>query len=160
MNVPMSPTTASSAPHGNRAVARTAAAAMLALGLALSAGTLFWDVQYAGAVNATNTPAANAPASNSAGSTAARRTTLRNPLGTSSITVLVGRATRIFMGVAGSFALLMFVYGGFLWVTSGGNLDKVKKGKQVFTYAVIGLVVIYGSYLILSILFRGLQGAT
>lgn len=154
MNAPMSPTTASTAPHGNRAVARAAAAAMLTLGLALSAGTLFWNVQYAGAVNATNTPAAN-----SAG-TAARRTTLRNPLGTSSITVLVGRATRIFMGVAGSFALLMFVYGGFMWVTSGGNVERVKKGKQVFTYAVIGLVVIYGSYLILSILFRGLKGAT
>lgn len=158
MNAPMSPTTAPTASHSDRVVTRTAAAAMLALGLALSAGTLFWNVEYAGAVNATNTPASNSASSNSAG-TAPRRTTLNNPLGTSSITVLVGRATRIFMGVSGSFALLMFVYGGFMWVTSGGNLDKVKKGKQVFTYAVIGLVVIYGSYIILSLLLRGLKGA-
>lgn len=93
-----------------------------------------------------------------AGSAAPSRTKLENPLGTTSITGIVARGTRLFMGLAGSLALLMFVYGGFLWTTSAGNMDKVKKGKQIFTWAVIGLVMIYGSYVLLDLLFRSLQG--
>ena len=74
------------------------------------------------------------------------RTALNNPLGTSNIEVLVSRAIKIFTGLSGSFALLMFVYGGFMWVTSAGNMDRVKKGKQVFVWAAIGLIVVFGSY--------------
>lgn len=113
----------------------------------------FTQTQVAWATNATNT---NTPASTSS---APRRTSLVNPLGRGvTLQTIIGRATRIFMGVAGSFALLMFVYGGFMWVTSGGNMDKVKKGKQIFTYAVIGLAVIYGSYIALQVIFRALEG--
>src|SRR5512142_1273520 len=96
-------------------------------------------------------PPAHATATNSPTSSAPRRTSLTNPLGSGvTIQTLVGRATRGLMGLSGSFALLMFVYGAFVWVTSGGNMDKVKKGKQIFTWAVIGLIIIFGSYAFLS----------
>ncbi len=74
---------------------------------------------------------------------------LQNPLESKSIPDLIGRSITIFIGVSGSFALLMFVYGGFLWLTSQGNTEKVQKGKQVFTWAVIGLVVIFTAYIVL-----------
>ncbi|HSD12074.1 MAG TPA: pilin [Patescibacteria group bacterium] len=91
---------------------------------------------------------------------AVRRTRLTNPLGSGvTIETLAGRAVRGFIGLSGSFALLMFVYGGFMWVTSAGNPEKVKKGKQIFTYAVIGLVVIFGAYAFLTTFINALGTA-
>lgn len=63
----------------------------------------------------------------------------------------------LIVGITGSFALLMFVYGGFMWVTSAGSAEKVKKGKQIFTYAVIGLIVIFGAYAFLTTFINALD---
>jgi hypothetical protein len=49
---------------------------------------------------------------------------------------------RIFFGISGSFALLMFVIGGFYYITSAGSEEKVKKGKEYIRNAVTGLVII------------------
>jgi hypothetical protein len=98
-------------------------------------------------------PSPNAP---SVGSS----TTLQNPLGQGvTIQAVVGRVIRIFTGVSGSLALLMFVYGGFLWLTSSGNAQQVDKGKKVMVWATIGLFIIFGSYAILSTIFSAI-GAT
>jgi hypothetical protein len=71
---------------------------------------------------------------------------LSNPLGGTSIQSVIGRAINGVMGVVGSLALLMFVYGGLLWMTSGGSQDKVKKGKDIILWSAIGMVVIFGAY--------------
>ncbi len=88
------------------------------------------------------------------------RTSLTNPLGTTSIQTLAGRAVRIFLGVGGSVALLMFVYGGFMWTTAAGNPDKIKKGKNVFIWAVIGLIFMFVAYPILLAFFQVIGLAT
>lgn len=49
---------------------------------------------------------------------------------------------RLILGITGSLALLMFVYGGFLMITSAGESDKVTKGKTVLKNAVIGIFII------------------
>ncbi|KPJ84831.1 hypothetical protein AMJ57_05350 [Parcubacteria bacterium SG8_24] len=49
---------------------------------------------------------------------------------------------KLILGVTGSFALLMFVYGGFIMLTSAGSQEKVSKGKTILTNAVIGIVII------------------
>lgn len=49
---------------------------------------------------------------------------------------------RVVFGISGSFALLMFVIGGFMYLSSAGADDKVKKGKEYIKNAVIGLVII------------------
>ncbi len=126
--------------------------------LVLLAGLLVLPfLSFAPTALATNTPT-NA-ATNGSGAPAPRRTSLTNPLGSGvTIQTLVGRATRGLMGLSGSFALLMFVYGSFVWVTSGGNMDKVKKGKQIFTWATIGLIVIFGSYAFLATFINAFGG--
>jgi uncharacterized membrane protein YjfL (UPF0719 family) len=50
------------------------------------------------------------------------------------------------MGLVGSIALLMFIYGGFTWMTSGGSAEKVKKGREILMWSAIGLVIIFASY--------------
>ena len=48
----------------------------------------------------------------------------------------------IILGLTGSFALLMFVYGGFVLLSSGGNQESVTKGKTIIRNSVIGILII------------------
>lgn len=60
------------------------------------------------------------------------------------------------MGILGAIALVMFIYGGFTWLTSRGASDKIEKGKKIFVWAVIGLAVIFSSYLLVSLVIDSL----
>lgn len=54
------------------------------------------------------------------------------------------------LGFAGSISLLFFIYGGFLFLTSGGSESKVTAGKTALTNATIGLSLVLGSWLIVN----------
>lgn len=85
---------------------------------------------------------------------------LENPLGTdATIPQLVGRAITLFTGISGSIALLMFVYGGVLWIFSGGAEERVTKGKEVMKWATIGLVVMFSAYALVNLVFKGIGAA-
>ncbi len=56
----------------------------------------------------------------------------------------------IILGVVGSLALLMFVYGGLVMLISSGNTEKVSQAKSILVSAVVGLVIVFSSYLIIS----------
>ena len=76
---------------------------------------------------------------------------LTNPLGnTKDPREIIGLAIQGAMSILGSLALAMFVYGGFVWMLSAGNTEKIEKGKRILTWAFIGLVVIFSSYAVLS----------
>ncbi len=62
------------------------------------------------------------------------------------------------LAICGSVALLVFVYGGWLWITSAGNEKNVSQGKDAITKAVIGLAIIFGSYAIVNFIIAGLAG--
>lgn len=84
---------------------------------------------------------------------------LSNPLGTTSVQTVVARIINAILGVTGSIALLMFIYGGFLFLISGGG-ENVKKGKEVMKWAVIGLAVIIGAYMLVSTVVTALESGT
>ena len=93
-----------------------------------------------------------APAATSSGGTPAPSPTatpleLPNPLGTTNVPKITGRIIGVLSGGAGMIALLMFVYGGFQWLTAGGNAEKIKKGKDIILWSVLGMVVMFSSYL-------------
>ncbi len=81
---------------------------------------------------------------------------LENPLSTTNISTIVGKAINFAMGIMGSLALLVFVYGGFKWLTAAGNSDKVQEGTEAMTWAAIGIFIIFGSYAILNLIFKGI----
>jgi hypothetical protein len=58
---------------------------------------------------------------------------------------LIGYALLIIGAVALGFA----IYGGFLFITSGGDSEKTTKARNTLLYAVIGVIVIALSYVIL-----------
>lgn len=81
---------------------------------------------------------------------------LENPLGEgiTSVPQLIGNVVKAILSIVGALALLMFVFGGFTWLTSGGSADKIKKGKDILMWATIGLVVIFASYTLVDFLLR------
>ncbi len=84
---------------------------------------------------------------------------LTNPLGSiNSPQLLIGRIINTILGVVGSLALLMFIYGGLTWMTSSGAPDKVKKGRDIIIWSAIGLVIIFAAYALVSFLISNVKG--
>ncbi len=82
--------------------------------------------------------------------------TLTNPLGTSDVREIVGRVISAALSVVGSLALLIFIYGGFLWLSSPGDTKKVTQGKDTMIWAILGLVIIFGAYVIVRTVLTAL----
>lgn len=61
------------------------------------------------------------------------------------------------LGIVGSVALLIIVYGGFLWLTSAGNASQVDKGKRTLAWAGVGLAVVFGSAILVDLVIKALQ---
>ena len=81
-----------------------------------------------------------------------------NPLKATSIEELVAQIINYTLGLVGTIALLLFVYGGLIWMTSAGSSDKVKKGRDILVWAVIGMAVVFMSYIAVKFVIQGLQG--
>lgn len=92
-----------------------------------------------------------------AAQTAFASTSLTNPLG--SITnpdEVIANIIQVFLGILGGIALIIFVYGGFMMVISRGNPEKVKSGQDAIVWATLGLIIIFGSYGIVQLIFQAI----
>ncbi len=81
---------------------------------------------------------------------------LVNPVGVTDPRVLIGRIIQALLSIVGSLALLSFVYGGFLWITSMGEAKRVDRGRDILIWAVLGLVVIAAAYVLVNAVISGL----
>ena len=61
-------------------------------------------------------------------------------------------------GFLGLIAMAIIIYGGFLYVTAAGQEDQASKGKKSVTYAVIGIILILGSYAIVNTILLAPSG--
>ena len=50
----------------------------------------------------------------------------------------------------GIIAIVIMLYGGFIWMTAAGNEEKVSKAKKIIASGIIGLIVILSSWLIIN----------
>lgn len=77
------------------------------------------------------------------------------PLGSASSSpdLLVSKIINIALGLLSICTLAIFIYGGFLFMLSGGNPEMLKKGKSTLVWAVIGLAIIMSSYGIVKYVF-------
>ena len=73
---------------------------------------------------------------------------------------IAGAIIGTFLSLLGIIFVCLIIYGGFLWMTSGGNEVKVMKAKEVLAQAVIGLVIIMSAYAITFFVFQSLQQVT
>jgi hypothetical protein len=81
---------------------------------------------------------------------------IEQPLGlpTDDIRLVVARIIRVALGLLGIIMVVLIMYGGYLWMTAGGNGDQVDKAKKVLTNAAIGLAIILSAYAIVAFVMR------
>ena len=79
-----------------------------------------------------------------------------NPLGEgrTNLAEIVGFFIQTILPITGAVALLMFIVGAIFWIISGGNAEQVTKGKDTVVWAALGSIVILGSYVALSFIFK------
>ncbi|MDO8617371.1 MAG: pilin [Candidatus Uhrbacteria bacterium] len=78
---------------------------------------------------------------------------LKDPLGGANVPQIVARMVKYLLGFVGALFLLIFVYGGILWMTAGSS-DRVKRARKTLTYAVLGMIVVMLSYTIITIVIN------
>ena|SRR3989338_9075592 len=67
---------------------------------------------------------------------------------TATFETIVATVITTVLGLLGAIFLILAIYGGYGWMTAGGNEDKVSQAKKIITNAVIGLVVVLAAYAI------------
>ena len=82
------------------------------------------------------------------------KNTLSNPIGVTSVSELIAKVIKAIMGFLGALATLMFIYGGFTLILSGGSAETIKKGQKTIVWAIIGVVVALSSYGIVEFVFQ------
>ena len=64
------------------------------------------------------------------------------------------------LGILGFFAIIAFCISGIMYLTSAGDEDRQKKAKSAMVYAIVGVVVALGGYIIWQAVQALLTGDT
>jgi hypothetical protein len=81
-------------------------------------------------------------------------------LGSKDLRQTIAGIINVVMGFLGIVAVVIILIGGFIWMTAGGNEEKVKKAKALIFQGIIGLVIILASYAIATFVISSLVTAT
>ncbi|MCR4256677.1 MAG: hypothetical protein NUW08_03155, partial [Candidatus Uhrbacteria bacterium] len=74
--------------------------------------------------------------------------------------VIAARIINVVLGLLGIIVLVIVLYAGFQWMTSGGDAAKVDEAKTRLRNAVIGLIIILSAYALTSFVINALTEAT
>lgn len=72
--------------------------------------------------------------------------------------VIIGRIIQVALGLLGILFIALITYGGFLWMTSGGSEEKIKKAKSLIVNGVIGLIIAVAAYTVSYFVIQALVG--
>ena len=88
----------------------------------------------------------------SAVSISAQVITLPNPLAVDNFTDLIANIVTYITGLIAGIAVLVFIWAGILYLTSGANPSNIQKANKAVLYAIIGLgIALAGTGLIVLI---------
>jgi len=76
------------------------------------------------------------------------------------IRVTMAKIIRTFLGFLGIIFLALVLYAGFLWMTAGGNEEKIQQSIKYLSRSVIGLIIILASYSITGLALCKIVDAT
>lgn len=72
-----------------------------------------------------------------------------NPAQIQGLECIIGAALNLIVQLAGIAAFIMLIIGGFKYLTSGGNPEAKKAASGTISYAVLGLALLLGGWLIM-----------
>lgn len=67
------------------------------------------------------------------------------------------RVVNIMLFIVGAVAVIMLIFGGVRYVTSGGAQDQVTAAKNTIMYAIIGIVVAILAYAVVNFVISGVS---
>jgi Zn-dependent protease with chaperone function len=76
------------------------------------------------------------------------------------IRVTIARIIRVAMSLLGIIVVMIVLYGGFLWMTAGGNSEQVDKAKKFIISGIIGLAIVLSAYAVATFVINQLVSAT
>ncbi len=76
-----------------------------------------------------------------------------------SIAEIVGGIISAFLTLLGVIAVILILYGGYLWMTARGKEERVTKAKDTLEAAVIGLIIILTAYTISYFVIKWITAA-
>ncbi len=71
---------------------------------------------------------------------------------------LIGNVIYSVLGFVGVIFMVLLIYGGFIWMTAGGNEEKVKKANGILMSSVFGLIIVLSAYVISYFILKRLGG--
>jgi len=71
---------------------------------------------------------------------------------------LVGRIINIALGFLGVISIGIIIWGGFVWMMSNGEEEKISNAKKILRNGVIGLVIVLASWAIATFIITRLAG--
>jgi len=77
----------------------------------------------------------------------------------SNLPYFIGNIIRALLGLLGVLILIFILYGGYLWLVSGGNEQMITKAKGILTNAFIGLIIVLAAMAITTFIMQGITGA-
>jgi len=83
-----------------------------------------------------------------------------NGLGKADLKTSISGVIELVLGFLGIIAILVVLYGGFRWLTAGGDTTKVKDAQAVLKNGIIGLVIVLCAYIIVKFVFQSLLQVT
>jgi type IV secretory pathway VirB2 component (pilin) len=87
---------------------------------------------------------------------AAAQATMPLFLGNTTLEQIIGNVVKALLGIAGTLSLVMIILGGLKWMTSQGEVEKIKKAKGTITWAIIGLLVAFSSFTLVDFILSKL----
>jgi len=72
----------------------------------------------------------------------------------------IGQILSVVIGLVGVIFLILTIYGGFMWMTAGGNKEQVGMGVSYIKNGAIGVVIILLSYAFVTFIFNQLINNT
>lgn len=79
---------------------------------------------------------------------------------TSDIRIVVARIIRVFLSLMAIVAVSYIIYGGYMYMTSGGSDERIGRARKIIFYGAIGLGIMVASFSITSFVYRAIYGAT
>lgn len=69
---------------------------------------------------------------------------------------IIVSVVNVLLYFVGTIFMILIVWAGFRWMTSAGNTDTVKKARETIINSVIGLVIIFASYVLVNFVITSL----
>jgi len=73
-------------------------------------------------------------------------------LGNLTIPSIVSSAIQLILVIAALIAFIFLIVGGIRWITAGGDKEKTAKAQQTLTAALVGLVIVFAAWAIMSLI--------